>query len=578
MADDKQNDDPAPDPWGDLLSDGPDGPAAEFSFSFDEPAEAEPGQPAADAEAPDFPAAEAEPEPLAELPVAEAAADRQLDDDLVGSWLDDGEPAVGDAAIPAVVPESDAASASSIEIGTGRSGIVEAGEVDAWEDVGPADDQPTGDAAPSGDTFSFDDPAPAEPAADEAVPFMADAVAEEAFPAVDAGLEEAAGAVAGTVVAAAGAAVRTPTKARKAAPAKKSGLGQVIGLVLGGAMAIPIVLGILVGLMWAGVNVPVGRSIGRALPESIAFIVPEKFRPGYKKPALGGGSGDVGKGSPLDALGTASPPESGTGESSPEPGTVGADLAAVPMDEPGGRESGEPLVDDAPVVPGDGETFEDPLAAAAEPAVRPAEPSPLDNARAKAEFERAAAEAAAAAAAADGKPLGAAVEQALVAVQALEEVADAEDPARKKLLVELYKSLAMVGTELVMLERISADAGRPLAAAPASLDGLHDRLGAHRDDLVRLGRNWLDFAKRPSDGVVLPVTFLSSRKIGPYWSSKVTLPQAKDGVRELVVLSRAEPAAVAGDEVVVTGMVFDGGVVWAADVRQPGRAGDGGLF
>ena len=241
------------------------------------------------------------------------------------------------------------------------------------------------------------------------------------------------------------------------------------------------------------------------------------------------------------------------------------------MDEPGGQEPGEPLVDDTPVEPGDGETFEDPLAAATEPAVKPAEPSPLDAEVAAAK----AAEAAAAAAAADRKPLDAAVEEALVAVVALDEVADVEDPARKKLLVDLYKSLATVGVELALLERISADAGRPLAAAPEALAGLHDRLVAHRGDLVRLGRNWLDFAKRPSDGVLLPVTFQSSRKIGPYWSSKVTLPQAKEGVRELVVLSRAEPAAVAGDEVLVTGMVFDGGVIWAADVRQSARSGSG---
>jgi hypothetical protein len=242
------------------------------------------------------------------------------------------------------------------------------------------------------------------------------------------------------------------------------------------------------------------------------------------------------------------------------------------MDEPGTKESGDPVVDDTPVVPGDGETFEDPLAAATEPAVKPSEPSPLDAELAAAKAAQAAAEAAAA----DREPFDAAVEEALVAVQALEEVADAEDPARKKLLVELYKSLATVGAELVMLERISADAGRPLAEAPDSLSGLHDRLQRHRDDLVRLGRNWLDYAKRPSDGVIVPVTFQSSRKIGPYWSSKMTLPQAKDGVREIVVLSRMEPAAVVGDEVVLTGMLFDGDVIWAADVRPSAPPAGGG--
>ena len=71
--------------------------------------------------------------------------------------------------------------------------------------------------------------------------------------------------------------------------------------MLGGLTAFPIVFGILVGLMWAGVNVPVGRSIGRALPESVAFIVPEKFRPGFRKAAA---MATLPKAGSLDDLGT----------------------------------------------------------------------------------------------------------------------------------------------------------------------------------------------------------------------------------------------------------------------------------
>lgn len=524
MADDKQHDDSVPDPWGDLLSGGAEEPASEFAFSFDEPAAAE---------------------PEAAVPVEPpAAAEQHLDDGLVDAWLDDGDPVVGDTA-EAAPPPGDAAGSSTIEIGTGRSGIVDAGEADAWDDVG-RDDQPSGDAATSGDTFSFDDPAPAEALAEEATPLMADA-----------GLEEAAGAAVGAVAAAAGAGARTPGKARKAASAKKSGIGQVIGVVLGGAMAIPITMAILI---WGFQKDPF--KVAKYVPESVAFLLPQKFQPGFKKlsttPRVPDGptvEPDA-TGSPLDALGGM--PLPGDGGSATETGTGGEDL-------PGS----------APPEPGDDENVAEPVVATAEPVI-----APVDNLRVKAELDRLAAEAAAEAAKAERQPLEAAVADAVEAVNALEAVADPDDPVRKKLLVDLYKSLAKAGTELVMLERISADAGRPLAAAPASLDELHDRLAAHRDDLVRLGRNWLDFAKRPSDGVILPVTFQSSRKIGPYWSSKVTLPQAKEGVREIVVLSRAEPAAVAGDEVVVTGMVFDGGVIWAADVRQvrAGRGQIGGGF
>jgi len=509
MADDKPNDESAPDPWGDMLSDDAAEPAPEFSFSFDETTDTEAA--------------------ATDVPAAASAADEPGDDD-VGAWLDAGDHDGGDAGAAAEPVVADAgASSSAIEIGTGQSGIVESSE--AWEDVGPADEQPTAVSEGSGDSFSFEDAPPVE-------------------------------AVAGSVAAAAaaGAAVAT-RKPAKPAQAAKSGIGQMIGVVLGGLMAIPITLAILI---WGLQKDPF--KVTKFVPENVAFLLPQKFQPGARK---AGGSGFPA------TVGTVTPPV--VDESSSDAGV--GELPDVPMDEPGGTPTGEPVVDDAPVVPpADGETFEDSLAAPTQPAA----PSPVaaelaaeEARRAAAEAERVAAEAAAEAARAERQPLDAAVAEALTAVAALEEVADAEDPTRKRLLVELYKSLAKVGAELALLERITADAGRPLTEPPESIAGLHGRLGRHRDDLVRLARNWLDFAKRPTDGVVLPVTFQSSRRIGPYWSSKVTLPQARGGVREIAVLSRTEPAAVAGDEVLLTGMLFDGGVVWAADVR-PLAAGGGG--
>lgn len=525
MADDDRKEDSAPDPWADILADNADEPQPELSFS--EPVAAEP---------------------------------------------------------PATPPaEDEAADGSSIEIGTGRSGIVAAEEIDAWGEMDEDEEAArsgaeglTADVLPftaaAGDAAAED--AAADAFLDEALAADADAMDREASSfAIGATDEEpdfgiaAAGDDAAASLAGAVAAPSTPRKAAKPAKAKKGGIGQMIGLVLGGVMAFPIVFGILVGLMWAGVNVPVGRSIGQALPESMAFLVPEKYRPGYRKPAA-----NLAQAARLDDLSAVEEKSTADPEGSTD-SSLDALAGSTPMPEP----SGEPLVDDAPVVPSDGETFDDPLAAAAVPAVQP-EPAPLDAARAKAEFERAAAEATAAAAAADRKPLDAAVEQALTAIATVEAVADVEDPARKPLLVDCYKSLATVAAELVMLERISGDAGRPLVETPESVVGLHDRLARHRDDLVRLGRNWLDFQKRPSDGVWLPVTFQSARKVGPYWSAKVTLALPKGATRELTVLSRAEPAAVQGDAVVLAGLVLDGDVIWAADVRPLAAGGGGGFF
>lgn len=529
MADDDLKEDSAPDPWADILAGNADEPQPELSFSEPVAAEQPPAPPADD----------------------EAAA---------GSSIETG---------------------SSIEIGTGRSGIVAAEEVDAWGEMDDDEeaarsgvDDPAADVLPF--TAAADDAA-ADAFLDEALAADADAADREAssfamgtedeepeFGIAAAGDDPAAATTLVGAAAAAGAvaAPSAPRKAAKPAKAKQGGIGQIIGLVLGGALAFPIVFGILVGLMWAGVNVPVGKSIGRALPESMAFLVPEKYRPGYRKPAAN--LAQAARLDDLSAVGEKDGAEPGdSADSSPD-----ALAGSTPMPEP----TGEPVVDDTPVAPSDGETFDDPLAAAAGPVAPPAAPA-FDPELAAAEARRLAAEAAAA----DRKPLDAAVEQALTAIATVEEVADVEDPARKPLLVDCYKSLAKVAAELVMLERISGDAGRPLVETPESVVGLHDRLARHRDDLVRLGRNWLDFQKRPSDGVWLPVTFQSARKVGPYWSTKVTLALPKGATRELTVLSRAEPAAVPGDAVVLAGLVLDGDVIWAADVR-PLPAANRGFF
>lgn len=331
MADDDRKEDSAPDPWADILADNADEPQPELSFS----------------------------EPVA-------------------------------AEQPATPPaEDEAADGSSIEIGTGRSGIVAAEEIDAWGEMDEDEEAArsgaeglTADVLPftaaAGDAAAED--AAADAFLDEALAADADAMDREASSfAIGATDEEpdfgiaAAGDDAAASLAGAVAAPSTPRKAAKPAKAKKGGIGQMIGLVLGGVMAFPIVFGILVGLMWAGVNVPVGRSIGQALPESMAFLVPEKYRPGYRKPAA-----NLAQAARLDDLSAVEEKSTADPEGSTD-SSLDALAGSTPMPEP----SGEPLVDDAPVVPSDGETFDDPLAAAAVPAVQP-EPAPLDAARAKA--------------------------------------------------------------------------------------------------------------------------------------------------------------------------------------------------
>ena len=171
----------------------------------------------------------------------------------------------------------------------------------------------------------------------------------------------------------------------------------------------------------------------------------------------------------------------------------------------------------------------------------------------------------------DQGSLEAAVADAASALDAVQAVADPADPARKTLLVEWYKQLARTAHELATLEHVAADSGRPLPQTPASVADLGGRILAApelTDDLARLARNWLSYSRRDGDGVVMPAAFSGVRRVGPYWCSRVSIAEAGGATRELSVISRVEPAAAPGDAVVIMGLVMDGGVLWASDLRS----------
>ena len=151
-------------------------------------------------------------------------------------------------------------------------------------------------------------------------------------------------------------------------------------------------------------------------------------------------------------------------------------------------------------------------------------------------------------------------------------ITDATDPARDRLLVVWYRRLAQLCEELVRLETVASDSGRPFAATPAAAADLFDRICVSERavaDLDRLGRMWLTTEKRRADGVAVVVTLGASRQIGPSWSTRAVvsgeLPDGTD--RSLSIISRMAPPADAGDRVVVAGVMVDGDAVWAADMR-----------
>jgi hypothetical protein len=372
------------------------------------------------------------------------------------------------------------------------------------------------------------------------------AIGEAAASEESSDLEDPMGAAA---VTAAGAPPKTGKKAARPAPARKkkpSMVGQMIGMIVGGAMSIPIVLAIL----WWGVGKD-PLKVAPMVPDSLGFILPAKLRSGGQiatatgsgqapslDDVLGGGGPDAGG---TDVVITEPEPEMEPAFPEPEPIEPSAtDLASVTPPPTPSDDGGDPLADLLNEGP---ETPPDPP----QPSPVP-KPEPLDTAA-----------------------LETAAEKALASLAAVKSVDDPSDPVLKKLLVECYRSLAGYAQELAMLERVAADSGRTLEAMPPAVDSMNEALASRPElieSLTRLTRDWMAYSRRSSDGVVAPVRFVSARRVGPYWRAEVTL-----GERPIVVLTRSEPAVASGETVIVTGLTVDKDVVWATQVK-PAKAAD----
>ena len=159
------------------------------------------------------------------------------------------------------------------------------------------------------------------------------------------------------------------------------------------------------------------------------------------------------------------------------------------------------------------------------------------------------------------------------ALDAVEAHPSDDEAGRDRLLVDWYRRLAALGEEMVRLQTAAYDTGRPVEATPASAAGVLDRIATSErsiTDLGTLGGMWINSAKRRADGVSLVVEVVATRAVGPYWSTKVLVAggNADGSTRELSVISRAAPPVdAAAGRMLVTGVLFDGGAVWAADIR-----------
>jgi hypothetical protein len=576
MADDK--DGQSPDPWASIDSGGDQADAEGFSFSFDaveEPAGEEgvgegfaftsddvgdlPAVP--DLEAADIPpAVTADAEAGDELasawleaaePLAEATAETSFDapvdqgidptgaapspeqgDDLFSFATPDDQHAFdatqAAASLDASLDASFAGGSSSVEIGTGESGIV------SESDIVPAEDAVAERSGMfAGEMFADEQPGDPFEAVGSGVleSEEADAGASD-----DLGFGEAAS---GAAVVAAAAASTKSLRTVTAKRAKGGGIGQMVGVVLGGLMALPITYAILI---WGFGKDPF--KFTKSVPPEFAFLLPAKLQPGVR----GAGMPRIDKAPSLDDIVQTAPPTAEPEAEMPAAEPKAEMPAAEPTAAAPAKDAEPAMADSAPAGspadPADSAVVPEPAAPPAAPP--PPAPPPLDLSG---------------------------VDEALAeAADAMESVSNTDDtdPARKKLIVGWYKKLAKVGEELTSLEAVAADTGRPLADAPEQVSDLYSRIAASDtmvEDLKRLCRDWVAFPKRPADGVVLVAIVDDVRRVGPYWCSTVSLEQADGSSKPVSVISRIEPKAAAGDRAIVSGVVFDDDVVWAADLR-----------
>lgn len=327
--------------------------------------------------------------------------------------------------------------------------------------------------------------------------------------------------------------------------AKKKAGGGALGPILGGLMSLPIVFLILLGVLWGTGRDPIGM---------------RSWLPSFMLPARQGGRAVAAanvKSPSLDDLATAEA-EAARGETpADESDTPEAETSSSPPSEP------EPPMSNAPVPAIEPPAIDDPLLAAV-PGV-PGVPLPESEAPAAVQEPTSL----------DFSGIDTAVDAALASLDRVAEAAAGPPADRRRALVAWYKDLARVGTELAMLETAAADSGRPLDDTPAAISTLYKRLGEANGvapDLKRLCRNWVDYAKRPADGVLLVGVLDAARQVGPFWYTTLALEQVDGTMRPVSLISRRPPRADPGDLVAVAGVVFSEDMVWAADCGRLGAA------
>jgi hypothetical protein len=364
-------------------------------------------------------------------------------------------------------------------------------------------------------------------------------------------------------------------------------LGQLIGVVLGGLLAIPVTYAI---LLWGFQKDPF--KLARQVPEQVAFLVPQSLRqaakPARPRQPAGPSLDDLETvkepatdaapvAMPADAVADAADPTTSPAEPKEGDEEMDGDKVAMKKADDGEQAAAANVLALPPEVPaelaeqfraalarlGTAEEVEaalarlnaEPPAPVAMPVEPPAPPQPP--------------------AAVEPPPLDltdveTAVAEAAEAFDALEVATDLDAVDRQRLMVGWYRRLATLGEQLALVETAAVATGRPFDQTPEAVEGMLERVRGSEaavEDLRTLGRMWLAAQKRRADGILLVATVESSRKLGPYWSTRVTVAGPDGADRAATVISRLQPAADIGEPIMITGVLFDADTVWAADTR-----------
>ncbi len=472
------------------------------------------------------------------------------------------------------IEESGGSHASRVLIGTGQSGIVASSDV-LGESASPRTDSggPNGTASPADESLAGslgpEEPAPSSrETAGDAIDEWGDIVAASgddgpsesvgfgALLAQDPGDQAAAsdsytddsqGIVRGSEEP---IEVTVPAfAASRPSPSRGGGIGQIVGVVLGGLLAIPVTLAI---LLWGFHRDPLG--VAKGVPEGMRFLLPKSVRRTVEPRPTPVASSSLDEIASSAAESLRTPAAAGMGD--PPPGTV---VVPPPADSPAvesgafvASESGEPVA-----VPSQGmdrpgaEEASITIDAPAVPELGPdSTPSPLVTP------------------APDFGPLDGAVERALVATENLGRLDPAGAPqVREQGLVAWYRSLAEAADLLAVAENEAFERGGDPAEALRRYDALAMRLASERvADIADLGEMWLAAARRPSEGAVLVGTLEDSRAAGPWRCGRLSVRGS--GPRTMVFFTRALEGVDSGDDVIVTGVLGDASAMWASDVRR----------